>query len=491
MAHLGDRVAAYVDGQLPDDEAERADAHLADCDECFEAVLAQRALKRRMTGLCATPTPSSTFLSALSDPARLAAAAPPSRLHLILDHVVVRVGIAATGASAVLAGIAYAVGAPATPADTVAPPVEQFVAQFRGEADPVQQSVGAVGGSPSDVALVVAPGHAVAPARTDSTEAVSLLEQALGSSVSVRLLANRYDLSVIRSSPGRSEVVAAVDGRRVAAYVIGDADGRLRQVVRYAQQQIADPVFQAVRPVSRTEGIRVQGVSAPLRASDRAAAEDLTPEHGGLHIDPATCVGCGACTTALPTASAGAVFDTMELQNEPSFEERGIILVTGTTGSGTVARLADLVTGPHEDAPQQEPQVGQAERSISSTSPRRSRIWARTSATPFAAKSDVSSNICSNCIIRRQPIRSLRDSALRCEALTVKRFARVIAPGRTFCSRSGSDDGRQAQPWSPTASPAWAMPAPSCGAGSASCTPRRRRPRRRSIRTSTRPARRR
>ena len=27
----------------------------------------------------------------------------------------------------------------------------------------------------------------------------------------------------------------------------------------------------------------------------------------------------------------------------------------------------------------------------------------------------------------------------RFEALTVKRFARVIAPGRTICSRSGSD----------------------------------------------------
>ncbi|MBW9206782.1 zf-HC2 domain-containing protein [Mumia sp. zg.B17] len=287
MAHLGDRVAAYVDGQLPVDEAARADAHLAACDECFEAVLAQRALKRRMTGLCTPPSPSSTFLSALSDPARLAAAAPPSRLHLIFDHVVVRVGIAATGASAVLAGIAYAVGAPATPADTVAPPVEQFVAQFRGEADPIQQSVGAVGGSPSDVALVVAPGHAVVPTRSDSTEAVSLLEEALGSSVSVRLLANRYDLSVIRSRPGRSEVIAADDGRRVAAYVIEDADGRLRQVVRYAQQEIADPVFRAVRPVPRTEGIPVHEASAPLQETGRVAADDLATEHG-VQIDTAT-----------------------------------------------------------------------------------------------------------------------------------------------------------------------------------------------------------
>ena len=37
MAHLGDRVAALVDGQLPGDIVERAHAHLAGCRPCREA----------------------------------------------------------------------------------------------------------------------------------------------------------------------------------------------------------------------------------------------------------------------------------------------------------------------------------------------------------------------------------------------------------------------------------------------------------------------
>ncbi|MGH1562062.1 zf-HC2 domain-containing protein [Mumia sp. DW29H23] len=290
MAHLGDRVAAYVDGQLPDDEASRADAHLASCDECFEAVLAQRSLKRRMTGLGATPAPSTTLLSALSDPARLASAAPPSRLHLIFDHFLVRATIAASGASAVLAGIAYVVGAPAAPVDTVAPPVEQFIAQFRGEADPVQQSVRAADAPPTEVALAVAPGHAVASARSDSPEAIRLLERALGSAVSVRLLANRYDLSVVRSTGGRTEVVAASDGHRIASYVIGD-DGRLGQVVRYAQQSAADPVLRAVRSVARTEPVRTQPEPSPAAAEDGSRSSGgSTPIHEQVvdRIDAAT-----------------------------------------------------------------------------------------------------------------------------------------------------------------------------------------------------------
>ena len=51
MAHLGDDIAAYVDGQLPAPAMARADAHLADCDRCQEAARQQRALKNRMRGV--------------------------------------------------------------------------------------------------------------------------------------------------------------------------------------------------------------------------------------------------------------------------------------------------------------------------------------------------------------------------------------------------------------------------------------------------------
>lgn len=252
MAHLGDRVAAYVDGQLPAEEAERAQDHLAVCATCRDAVLAQRLLKRRMTGLgAAAPTPSTSLLSALSDPARLAAAAPPSRFHLLLDHAVLRASIAASGASAVLVGLAYVVGAPHAPVDTVRPPLDQFVAQFRGEADPVEQTVRSATDPATEVSLAVAPGRAIAPARHDSAEAVARLERAVGSVVSVRLLAHHYDLSLVPSQvPGRSEVVVAAGGRRVASYVLDDVAGRVQRVVRYAQSA-HDQMLRVIRPVSR------------------------------------------------------------------------------------------------------------------------------------------------------------------------------------------------------------------------------------------------
>lgn len=51
MAHLGDRVAALVDGQLPVDIIERAHEHLAGCRPCREAVEAERLMKARLASL--------------------------------------------------------------------------------------------------------------------------------------------------------------------------------------------------------------------------------------------------------------------------------------------------------------------------------------------------------------------------------------------------------------------------------------------------------
>jgi hypothetical protein len=51
VAHLGDRVAALVDGQLPPDAVERAHAHLAGCRPCREAVEAERLMKARLASL--------------------------------------------------------------------------------------------------------------------------------------------------------------------------------------------------------------------------------------------------------------------------------------------------------------------------------------------------------------------------------------------------------------------------------------------------------
>ncbi|KAA1422664.1 hypothetical protein FE697_010785 [Mumia zhuanghuii] len=276
MAHLGDRVAAYVDGQLPADEASRADSHLATCEACREAVRAQRALKRRMTGLGATPAPSTTLLSALSDPERLAAAGPPSRLTVIFDHLVVRATIAATGATAVLAGIAYVVGAPHQPVETVTPPVGQLVSQFQGAADPVSQSVRAA--APAEVSVASLPAHATSPAdEAAEREAVTLLERALGSAVSVQLLAHRYDLSVVRPRTGVAEVVVASGGQRVATYALDEASGKVREVVRYAQHDALDSVVRAIRPVARGASTAVRTHPSGQQPQSAGGAQPIEP----------------------------------------------------------------------------------------------------------------------------------------------------------------------------------------------------------------------
>jgi hypothetical protein len=51
VAHLGDRVAALVDGQLPADVVDRAHAHLVGCRPCREAVEAERLMKGRLACL--------------------------------------------------------------------------------------------------------------------------------------------------------------------------------------------------------------------------------------------------------------------------------------------------------------------------------------------------------------------------------------------------------------------------------------------------------
>ncbi|NUS11207.1 MAG: hypothetical protein HOY69_07335, partial [Streptomyces sp.] len=43
--HLGDRLAAFVDGELADDARERVQAHLATCPQCKAAATEQRRLK--------------------------------------------------------------------------------------------------------------------------------------------------------------------------------------------------------------------------------------------------------------------------------------------------------------------------------------------------------------------------------------------------------------------------------------------------------------
>ncbi|MDQ1290101.1 MAG: hypothetical protein QG622_3667 [Actinomycetota bacterium] len=64
MTHLGERVSALVDGQLPIDALERAHSHLARCRECRDAVEAERLMKVRLSCL-PEPGPEAGFLGRL------------------------------------------------------------------------------------------------------------------------------------------------------------------------------------------------------------------------------------------------------------------------------------------------------------------------------------------------------------------------------------------------------------------------------------------
>ena len=177
MSHLGERVAALVDGELDHDARDRAVAHLTRCEECRCAVSEQRWLKSRLHELAATE-PSAALLSSLFDigrsgPAgadeqtavlhsieRVAAMSLPTGSYLAAPHLAAanvdanahpddrrtadrrrRAGLVMAGAgsvSAAVLGLAYALGGapPESPSPSpVSPPVGQFSAEFAGSSD--------------------------------------------------------------------------------------------------------------------------------------------------------------------------------------------------------------------------------------------------------------------------------------------------------------------------------------------------------------------
>jgi hypothetical protein len=65
VSHLGDRVAALVDGQLAPDAFERAHSHLAGCRACRELVELERLTKSRLASMSA-PEPGFELMARLS-----------------------------------------------------------------------------------------------------------------------------------------------------------------------------------------------------------------------------------------------------------------------------------------------------------------------------------------------------------------------------------------------------------------------------------------
>ncbi|KHL10789.1 putative zinc finger protein [Mumia flava] len=291
MAHLGDRVDAFVDGQLPDDEAARVSDHLGECPTCRELVQERRALKRRMTGLGPSPAPRSALLVALADPDRLTerdAGASESRIRAILGHGLARGGVALTGASVALAGLAYALGGvPTASGASTLPPVDRFIAQFRGQADPValvRTTATTVHGS---VPVAVVARRPAAPTHTDALRASEVLSRALGSSVSVRLLARNYDLSVVETAGSdRIRVVASADGVREATFEIDRATGALQRIVRFSGAVATDTTSRSGAAIGLLGSPLSREAAAPRDAPEGpSAAGGIGPEAVGATGD--------------------------------------------------------------------------------------------------------------------------------------------------------------------------------------------------------------
>jgi hypothetical protein len=121
MAHLGDDVAAFVDGQLSPEATAVADKHLACCERCQQAVRQQRMLKARMSGTSAPQLPSDLLASLGSLPAS------PPKVHSTLPGVI-GAALVLIGASMVVVAAAYSVAPTIREADPVSPPFDRFVA---------------------------------------------------------------------------------------------------------------------------------------------------------------------------------------------------------------------------------------------------------------------------------------------------------------------------------------------------------------------------
>jgi anti-sigma factor RsiW len=140
MGHLGTRVSALLDGQLPPDEAERAWAHVHACHLCRDLVEREGWVKTRLSGLGGCDATASDSLKgslmgrivndgAAASPHGWATwPAPPGDVLLAMSHQHRprrAVGIAAIGGGAVGAAMMGVLALGAAPAD--APTIDRRV----------------------------------------------------------------------------------------------------------------------------------------------------------------------------------------------------------------------------------------------------------------------------------------------------------------------------------------------------------------------------
>lgn len=141
MSHLGERLSAFIDGELSHQQRERVLAHLANCAPCRGEAAALRMLKRRMHALGeATADGALTdrliAVAGVAGPARLGRRLPnggrrpapglPRRRWPVRSLAVAGLTLAGFGvpAAALLAG-----GGQQEPGPSVSPPIDTFMVQ--------------------------------------------------------------------------------------------------------------------------------------------------------------------------------------------------------------------------------------------------------------------------------------------------------------------------------------------------------------------------
>ena len=191
MTHLGDRISAFVDGELDHDARDRVLSHLAQCRDCRNAAEEQRRLKVSVSA--AVPGPSDALIRSLismSEPgeptprehpplavgdrrmpsvAQRPATAPSGRREVRgpgraapRRRVVYVVAAGALSVSAVAFAAAFAIGEPAEQGPALTPPLDSYTyqhAQMSGQivGDPAYTAV--IAGFPIPSTIAGAPGR--------------------------------------------------------------------------------------------------------------------------------------------------------------------------------------------------------------------------------------------------------------------------------------------------------------------------------------------
>lgn len=128
MTHLGTRVSALLDGQLPAEEAELAWQHVHGCHSCRDLVEREGWVKQRLSALSLTPTcsePPAHLVGSLLDltPASVGSLAPAHRSLAPLPAPRRPLGLAALGGGAVGVAVVGVLALGASPAS--APSVDR------------------------------------------------------------------------------------------------------------------------------------------------------------------------------------------------------------------------------------------------------------------------------------------------------------------------------------------------------------------------------